>query len=63
MAPFSGDLVGSRNKLLANDNAAANTRAKDNSEHNMGTYGSAIECSERAKQFASFSNLIGRPSL
>jgi hypothetical protein len=42
--PFSGDLVGSRNKLLANDNAAANTRAKDNSEHNMGTYGSAIDC-------------------
>jgi hypothetical protein len=41
--PFSG-VVGSRNKLLANDNAAANTRAKDNSEHNMGTYGSAIDC-------------------
>jgi len=49
MAPFSGDLVGSRNKLLANDNAAANTRAKNDSEHNMGTYGSAIDCLGKGK--------------
>jgi hypothetical protein len=49
MAPFSGDLIVSCNKLPANDNAAANTRAKDNSEHYMGTNGGAVDCLRKGK--------------
>jgi hypothetical protein len=47
--PFSGDLIVSCNKLLANDNAAANARAKDNSEHYMGTNGGAVDCLRKGK--------------
>jgi hypothetical protein len=47
--PFSGDLIVSCNKLPANDNAAANTRAKDNSEHYMGTNGGAVDCLRKGK--------------
>ena len=39
----------SRNKLLANDNAPANTRAKDNSKHYIGTFGGSIDCLRKGK--------------
>jgi hypothetical protein len=44
MAPFSSDLVASCNELLADDNAAANTSAKDSSEHYVGTCGGPVDC-------------------
>ena len=39
----------SSDKLLANDNAAANTRAEDNSKHYIGTSGGAVDCLRKGK--------------
>jgi hypothetical protein len=49
MAPFPGDTIVSCNKLLANDNAAANACAKNNSKHYMGSCGGAVDCLRKGK--------------
>jgi hypothetical protein len=59
--PLSGDLVVSSDKLLANDNAAANTRAKNNSKHYIGISGGAINCLRKGK--AIFSILVPPKSM